>query len=134
MREPCQTNRLLVFSLDGEQKLPEFKQINKPLNPPADTADAETVAQGKLIYQNYCASCHGDTAVSGGVLPDLRYASGWTFDNWNSILIDGLYKNKGMVSFGDVLKPEQAQAVKSYIIHRANQTLDELKKQEEGDK
>ncbi|WP_417533902.1 PQQ-dependent dehydrogenase, methanol/ethanol family [Marinobacterium stanieri] len=129
-----QTNRLLVFSLDGEQKLPEFKQINKPLNPPADTADAETVAQGKLIYQNYCASCHGDTAVSGGVLPDLRYASGWTFDNWNSILIDGLYKNKGMVSFGDVLKPEQAQAVKSYIIHRANQTLDELKKQEEGDK
>jgi len=30
-------------------------------------------------YQGYCSLCHGDVAVIGGVLPDLRYSG--TLDN-----------------------------------------------------
>lgn len=126
------TNRLLVFSLDGKAQLPPFKQVHKPLNPPADTADDETVALGKLRYQQFCNTCHGDSAVSGGVLPDLRYASEWTFNNWEAIVLDGLYRNKGMVPFDDVIDATDAQAIKSYVIHRAHQTLQELEQRNKG--
>ena len=33
------------------------------------------VATGKLLYHTFCGNCHGDTAVSGGTMPDLRYSA-----------------------------------------------------------
>jgi len=128
-----QKNRLLVFSLDGKAQLPELKQVHKPLAPPAETADAATVEQGKGRFHQYCSGCHGDSAVSGGVLPDLRYASEWTFDNWEAIVLKGLYQNKGMVSFGEVLESEDAQAIKAYVVHRAHQTKQELDQHNPGE-
>jgi hypothetical protein len=71
--------------------------------------------------------------VSGGVLPDLRYATEWTFKNWESIVLDGLYKNRGMVPFDDVIDATDAQAIKSYVIHRAHQTLQELEQRNKGE-
>ncbi len=127
------TNRLLVFGLGGKAQLPEFKQVNKPLTPPPATADAETVQFGQKQYQTYCTTCHGDSAVSGGVIPDLRYASDWTFQNWEAIVLDGLYKNRGMVPFDDVIDATDAQAIKSYVIHRAHQTLQELEQRNKGE-
>lgn len=120
------TNRLLVFSLDGKAQLPPFKQVTKPLTPPADTADSATIELGKMGYHQFCGTCHGDSAVSGGVVPDLRYALPWTFDNWENIVLKGLYSSNGMVAFGDVIDSKEAQAIKSYVIHRAHQSLEEL--------
>ncbi|WP_417225612.1 PQQ-dependent dehydrogenase, methanol/ethanol family [Amphritea sp.] len=117
------TNRLLVFKLGGKATLPELKVTAKALNPPSANASAETVAEGKAIYHTYCSSCHGDGAVSGGVLPDLRYASQHTFDYWEAIVVNGLKKANGMAAFGSVMSVAQADAVKAYVIKRANDEL-----------
>ncbi|MDX2424554.1 MAG: cytochrome c, partial [Amphritea sp.] len=81
------------------------------------------VAEGKAVYHIYCSSCHGDSAVSGGVLPDLRYASQHSFDYWEDIVVNGLKKGNGMAAFGSVLSVEQADAIKAYVIKRANDEL-----------
>jgi len=67
--------RVLAFKLNGTDTLPA-----PPGNGPAPLearrrtkASAAVVAQGKLHYHTHCGMCHGDSAVSGGVLPDLRY-------------------------------------------------------------
>jgi quinohemoprotein ethanol dehydrogenase len=49
-----------------------------------------TVFHGKRLYQAYCFYCHGDTAVSGGVVPDLRYSPTLAAaDAWKAIVLDG---------------------------------------------
>ena len=41
-------------------------------------------------------------------------------DTWKAILIDGMLKDKGMVSFAKVLTPEQAQLIRLYVIDEAH--------------
>lgn len=117
------TNRLLVFKLGGDKQLPELKTEPRKLTPPNMTASVEVVQQGKALYQTYCGTCHGDGAVSGGVVPDLRYASHETFGFWEAIVINGLKQDQGMASFKSVLNVTQADAIKAYVIKRAHDQL-----------
>jgi len=75
------------------------------------------------MYQRYCAMCHGDVAVSGNVLPDLRYSSTLANDQWFEIVLGGLLKPNGMVSFEKELSRHDAEAVRAYVIARANQSV-----------
>ena len=93
------------------------------LRPPKSTASPETEQHGERLYQRFCSGCHGDVAVSGGVLPDLRYSSTLTDDQWFSVVLRGLFKQYGMVSFSEELSREDAAAVRAYVIFRANQAL-----------
>jgi alcohol dehydrogenase (cytochrome c)/quinohemoprotein ethanol dehydrogenase len=98
--------------------------IQKPeLHPPPATAGAAEVARGADRYQRYCAMCHGDVAVSGGLLPDLRYSSTLADDHWFQIVLGGLLKERGMVSFERELSRHDAEAIRAYVIARANQSL-----------
>jgi quinohemoprotein ethanol dehydrogenase len=73
-------------------------------------------------YHRFCGTCHGDSAVSGGVLPDLRYSSALANPQlWNQIVHDGVLKSQGMVSFAPVLSQSEIDAVRAYVISRANQ-------------
>jgi mono/diheme cytochrome c family protein len=63
--------------------------------------------------------CHGLEAMSGGVIPDLRYASKETFSQWRSIVIGGVRSEQGMRSFAEVLSPEDADATRAYVANRA---------------
>src|SRR5262249_11913254 len=115
--------RMLAFKLGGRAALalpPEVKpQI---LNPPRATADAATVQKGEALYQGFCANCHGDVAVSGGVLADLRYSGTLSSDQWFSVVLDGLLRQYGMVSFAKQLSRQEAEAIRAYVIFRANQS------------
>jgi quinohemoprotein ethanol dehydrogenase len=56
------------------------------------------------------------------VLPDLRYSQ--TLANpkaWNSIVRNGVLENRGMVSFASEYTLAQTEAIRAYVIHRANQ-------------
>lgn len=118
--------RMLAFKLGGSAKLPQVEAAPRTLNPPRETADAATVKKGEALYQRYCAACHGDVAVSGGVLPDLRYSKAIADgEQWTSIVIGGALKAAGMVSFAKEFKPEGARAIRAYVISRANQSLTE---------
>jgi quinohemoprotein ethanol dehydrogenase len=105
--------------------LPEFSP--PPLQPPRSTANPMTVEKGEGLYQRYCSSCHGDVAVSGGVLPDLRYSATLAHDQWFDIVLRGTLQPFGMVSFDKELTREDATAIRAYVIQRANQSLAETK-------
>ncbi|MGB9336194.1 MAG: PQQ-dependent dehydrogenase, methanol/ethanol family [Candidatus Acidiferrales bacterium] len=117
-------SRMLAFKIGGQASLPPLPEIEKPvLHPPPSTASAADVARGAEMYQRYCAMCHGDVAVSGNVLPDLRYSSTLANDSWFQIVLGGLLKPNGMVSFEKELSRHDAEAVRAYVIARANQSI-----------
>jgi alcohol dehydrogenase (cytochrome c)/quinohemoprotein ethanol dehydrogenase len=112
--------RLLAFKLKGTDSLPGPPNTDQPLEPPPDIASATVVAQGKLHYHTYCSMCHGDSAVSGGVLPDLRYSGALgNAPAWQSIVHDGVRQANGMVSFGEQLNEDEIETIRAYVVHRA---------------
>ncbi len=115
-------SRLLVFRLGAKARLPSLlPEAKLILDPPPDAADPATVAAGEALFGRYCGVCHGEAAVGGGVVPDLRASPFIAVDAWYSIVLDGALKEGGMAPFGSVLDRDQASAIRAYIVHRANQ-------------
>lgn len=115
--------RLLVYKLGGKVTLPPAEPYTPPpLNPPADFGDAALLTKGEKNYNEHCASCHGNnTARVSSIFPDLRYAGPlWSNEAFKAIVIDGALQNNGMVSFRKVLTPEDAEAIRAYVVHIAN--------------
>jgi len=118
--------RMLAFKLGGKVSLPPAPEVKpRVLTPPRATASPATVKKGEDLYQSYCSGCHGDAAVSGGVLPDLRYSGTLANQQWFSIVRDGMLKAYGMVGFSKELSREDAEVIRAYVIFRANQSLAE---------
>jgi quinohemoprotein ethanol dehydrogenase len=117
-------SRMLVFKLGGTANLPAPAP---PAEPPAlsflpnHDSDA-TIHKGEQLFQGYCAACHGDVAVSGGVLPDLRYSGTLDSDEWFSDVLGGMLQSQGMVSFAKELSHEDAVSIRAYVIFRRNQS------------
>jgi mono/diheme cytochrome c family protein len=113
-------SRLLVFKRGGLGKLPVI-ETDEQILPPHELAMASTeqVEQGRELYNQYCAVCHGGNAISGGILPDLRYRIADLDPAWQSIVIDGSLAVNGMPTWQDYLSPEEADLIKSYVAHEA---------------
>ncbi len=121
-------SRMLAFKLDGKASLPPLPPVEEPvLHPPPSTASAAAIHHGEAFYQRFCSGCHGDVAVSGGVLPDLRYSSTLGNDRWFKIVRDGEYQSMGMVPFGKEVSQQDAAAIRAYVIFRANQSMNGAK-------
>ncbi len=116
-------SRLLVFKLGGTAQLPPAPEFQRPsMMPPPLEASPETVAMGAPLYETHCGSCHGAGVVGTGILPDLRRSSYLHDPNaWAQVVIGGALEPRGMASFAPVLNAEQAQAVRAYVVMRANQ-------------
>ena len=116
-------SRLLVFKLGGTARLPAAAPFtSRPLDPPADRGSPQVVAQGGALYGRFCGVCHGDAAVSGALNPDLRYSAALENpDAWRTIVIDGALRENGMVSWRQVMNPEQSDSIRQYVIHRAHE-------------
>ena len=113
-------NRIVAYTLDGADELPPLPPLPEPPAPPAHTADAETVALGKLLYHQYCTRCHGDAGISAGVIPDLRYMDTATHDLWDAIVLGGARLAKGMPGFSEHLEKAETDAIHAYVIKRAH--------------
>ena len=121
-------SRMLAFKLDAKKSLPPQPPQEQPLlTPPPSTASQAEIHHGEAVYQRFCSGCHGDVAVSGGLLPDLRYSSTLASDQWFKIVRDGAYQSLGMVPFGKEVPQQDATDIRAYIIFRANETLDQSK-------
>jgi quinohemoprotein ethanol dehydrogenase len=123
--------RVLAFKLNGTDSMPPAPQDpQRKLQPPPETAAAPVIALGKKHYHSYCNVCHGDSATSSGVLPDLRYSAALSSpDAWQSIVHDGVRQANGMIAFSQVLTPEEIETIRAYVIHRAHEQLS----QEQGE-
>ena len=119
-------SRVLAFKIGGKATLPALPEVEEPrLNPPPSTASTATIRQGEQLFQRYCSTCHGDVAVSGGITPDLRYSSTLNNDQWFHIVLGGMLKSNGMISFAKELSRPDAAAIREYVIFRANQTFEQ---------
>ncbi len=63
--------------------------------------------------------------MGGGVLPDLRYSGTLGSDQWFDVVLKGILKPAGMVSFQKELTRADAVAIRAYVIFRANQSATE---------
>ena len=92
------------------------------LDPPPVTGTPAQIASGGANYARYCSACHGDAAVSGALNPDLRHSGAInSAEAVKAIAIDGALKHNGMVSFKSALKADDAEAIRQYLIKRANE-------------
>ncbi|WP_407985554.1 PQQ-dependent dehydrogenase, methanol/ethanol family [Pontixanthobacter aquaemixtae] len=116
-------SRLLVFKLGGKAQLPAAAEmVQTPLDPPPSRASADVIAAGGKSYARYCAVCHAPGAVGSTVLPDLRRSGALVnAAAWQSIVHDGALEDNGMASFSESLSKEQIDAIREWVIFRANQ-------------
>jgi len=116
-------SRLLVFKLRAKGQLPPPKPAaERVLDPPALTGTPQQVALGTGLYARYCSVCHGDAAVAGGLVPDLRHSGAiGSPEAVKSVVIDGALQHNGMVSFAKALRPDEVEAIRQYVISRANE-------------
>jgi quinohemoprotein ethanol dehydrogenase len=116
-------SRLLVFKLGGKAALPPAPKLNEmPIDPPAFSGKPEIASSGGSLFGRYCGVCHGDAAVGGSVLPDLRRSAALgNMKTWSEIVHGGALKANGMVGFANVMSASQAESVRQYVIRRANE-------------
>jgi quinohemoprotein ethanol dehydrogenase len=116
-------SRLLVFKLGAEGKLPPVPPMaERVLDPPPFLGKPAQVAAGASLYARYCSVCHGDAAVAGGLVPDLRHSGVIAqAEALNLIVLEGALKHNGMVAFKSALKAEDSEAIRQYLIKRANE-------------
>ncbi len=115
-------SRVLAFKLGAKASLPPLPpEAALPLDPPPETADEATVKIGEALFGRFCGVCHGEAAIGGGVVPDLRTSPFLATDAWYSIVLDGALRQGGMAPFAEVLDRTEASAIRDYAIHRANQ-------------
>jgi quinohemoprotein ethanol dehydrogenase len=122
-------SRLLVYKLGATATLPPPAAMEvKVLDPPKQTANAATIAEGKKLYGRNCVMCHGVDVVSGGINPDLRYSKLLDDDGWYDVVLGGKFKDQGMVSFAKNLNKQQATAIRAFVIqHAIDDKLEEAK-------
>jgi alcohol dehydrogenase (cytochrome c)/quinohemoprotein ethanol dehydrogenase len=114
-------SRILAFKVGGNATLPPKPEMPARISPPGEFGSEEQLTAGGGLYMRYCAVCHGVAVISGGVLPDLRHtAMTSSAEAFQSIVLEGAYLDKGMASFAEVLSPEDAEAVRAYIVMEAN--------------
>jgi PQQ-dependent dehydrogenase (methanol/ethanol family) len=114
-------SRVMAFKLGGKAELPPPRADDGEMPKPAPvTADAATVHSGEVVYHRHCGYCHGDGLRTGGVTPDLRWSSPRTHEMWQDIVMGGALQARGMVSFSAYINPEQAEAIRQYVLSEAN--------------
>ena len=126
MRGPAiNRSRVLAFKLGGTAKLPEPPAVAALAKPPALVGDAQLAHQGQVAFHTFCSTCHGDSAVGGGVLPDLRWSpTNRSTQAWREVVLGGARKDRGMVSFAPVLSDAEAESIRAYVIKRAHDSYE----------
>lgn len=110
--------RILVYKLGGKAALakPSLTPIARPA-PPPQFGTAAQIADGHARYNRYCLVCHGYNAISGGVIPDLRYVPELgNAGAFRDVVVGGSHQSQGMVSFATVMKPEDVETIRAYVI------------------
>lgn len=105
--------------------------INETAVPPVPTLDAARVAQGKVLYQQHCAACHGaqlegaqdwKKSLPDGSLPSPPHDnSGHTWHHSDALLLfilangGDIQQNSKMPAFQDKLTEAEMAAILDFI-------------------
>ncbi len=116
--------RLLVFARGGSATLPRYERAIGPVVAPdvQVQASASEIEDGAALYVTYCQRCHGVDVMSGGSVPDLRYADDATHHAFEAIVRGGERRIFGMPSFASDLTADQVRAIHAYVLERTRQS------------
>jgi hypothetical protein len=79
--------------------------------------DPQVIDLGEQLYERNCSVCHGISAKSNGVIPDLRYMSEQTHTEFLAIAFGGVRAHQGMVGFHKFLDVNGIEAIHAYLDH-----------------
>jgi quinohemoprotein ethanol dehydrogenase len=115
-------SRILAYKLGANGELPALPALAERMPPPDDFGSEAQLTSGGALFTRYCAVCHGIAAIGGGAIPDLRHsAMTATSEAFDNIVLDGALLDNGMASFAEVLNEADAEAIRAYVVHRANE-------------
>ncbi|MEH6556321.1 MAG: PQQ-dependent dehydrogenase, methanol/ethanol family [Oceanicoccus sp.] len=117
--------KVVTFKLGATASIspPDMPAIDRTAKADAFGDDA-MIAEGTVAFARNCAVCHGALAISSGVLPDLRWSAlTANADVWSSVVLDGALTANGMVSFAEYLNPEDAEAIRAYVLTQAHTNM-----------
>ncbi len=123
---PPSVGKVVTFKLGGTAVIADIDAPMIERTPRADGFGSEAqLANGLVNYARNCAVCHGVFSVSSGALPDLRWSDySGSEELWKSVVTDGVLQSNGMVSFADVLTPEDVEAIRAYVVAQAHAPAD----------
>jgi quinohemoprotein ethanol dehydrogenase len=114
--------QVLAFKLGGKATLPHIAEKNAAIpEPPAITATAAELENGKYKFHSTCMVCHGPLVISSGVVPDLRLLPTEKHAIFKEIVFDGVIHGAGMPRFGDLLTEQDVHDIEAYIVSRAKE-------------
>ncbi|WP_052322039.1 PQQ-dependent dehydrogenase, methanol/ethanol family [Novosphingobium sp. MBES04] len=115
-------NRVVTFRLGAHGELPiPAPAPEAPIARIASDASEAMVAQGRQLYHVRCWMCHGDTVVNRGGIPDLRASPAITDAGvFAAFVREGVAELRGMPDFGKELDAQETEAIRAYVIKRAN--------------
>jgi quinohemoprotein ethanol dehydrogenase len=115
---------LLSFTLGGSAPLTRFVRKIPPVPMPTFNVAASRpeIEKGRVLYATFCGRCHGGNVVSGGSVPDLRYAEDPTHEMFEEIVLGGARREFGMPSFSQDITSAQVRLIHAYILDRARES------------
>ena len=118
---PPTINRVVTFEIGGTAELPIEEGFAFTLEPPVSTASVDVINKGRVLYHESCWMCHGDTGVNNSSVPNLRYSRSIAdSDLFGSFVLGGIAEERGMPDFSQDLTGEELEAIRAYVIKRAN--------------
>lgn len=130
---PPALGKVITFKLGGEAEIPPLDTdlIVEPEPKAEPFGDEEMLEAGLIHYSRNCGVCHGLLGISSGVLPDLRWSTYTaSADAWNNVVMNGALASNGMVSFSDVLTPEDSEAIRAYVVTQAHMNREGVSNQD----
>jgi PQQ-dependent dehydrogenase (methanol/ethanol family) len=135
MRNSVNQNKLLVFKRGEFNQTKSLEDANQnaqqanlatilALGHKADS-NPGTIKKGEILYGQNCASCHGISAKSNHIVPDLRYMSEQTHSDFIGIVLGGAYAHKGMIGFYETLDTGDVEAIHAFLDNK-QQRLPEM--------
>ncbi|MEZ5749429.1 MAG: PQQ-dependent dehydrogenase, methanol/ethanol family [Caenibius sp.] len=118
---PRPNGRIYVFKLGAKIAMPQIVRPEAgPAVVPDDAFTPAQIAHGKELFATDCWTCHGPGAVSSGVAPDLRRSGVLaSAEAWKAVVIDGILKDRGMISFSEYFDARDAEDLRAYVADRA---------------
>jgi len=115
---------LLSFSLGGSAALPHYERVVQAVPMPTFrlAASRSEIEKGRALFATFCARCHGAEVVSGGSVPDLRFAAAGAHQKFEEIVRGGAEREVGMPSFSQDLTSAQVRLIQAYVLDRARES------------
>jgi len=107
--------RLVVFRLGGGAVPKPALYVDRAYpDTVAQFGTPQQIAGGGLLFARNCGACH---AQARGIYPDLTRSPVITdAATFRTVVLEGALVPNGMARFDDVLKPDDAEAIRAYLV------------------